>query len=416
MEAKIGGRDVPTGNPAVVDSIAVQPDVPTACGMGPLIDLGLGNPDLAPSGRVMQTLVEGLHRHDAHRYAPTGGLPVLNEAVAKWYKRQYGVHINPETETVPTLGSKEGLFHLALALIDDNDEVWVPDPAYEAHVEGFRIARARIRRVPLTSPASFLARLKQSLAATPRPPKVLVVNFPCNPTTDCVEAPFFQELVDLAHRYGFWLINDLAYGGLVFDGKAPSVLAAAGAHEVAAEFSTLSKTYCMAGWRVGVLAGNAEIVRRLCDIKHKTDHGIFRPIQYAAAAALAEGPQFVESVRDIYRQRRDVLCGHLSRIGWVVPKPQATMFVWTPIPAPFRGVGSEVFSQLLERRARVKVFPGVRFGKGGEGYVRFSLVAPANVLREAVDRMGRVLADAGSDLPCAPGGATGSRRRVAAVG
>ncbi|GAB6068536.1 alanine transaminase [Methylothermus subterraneus] len=350
-----------------------------------VIDFGMGNPDQPPPPHVIAKLVEAAQRDTTHRYSQSKGIPRLRKAICDWYARRFGVELDPETQAIVTIGSKEGLAHLALATLGPGDTVLVPNPAYPIHPYGCVIAGADVRHVPLTSGHDFFAELEQAILDLWPKPKMLILNFPCNPTTQCVELAFFERVVEIARAYKIWVVHDLAYVDLVFDGyQAPSILQVPGALELAVEFFTLSKSYNMPGWRVGFMCGNRELVAALGRIKSYLDYGMFTPIQIAAITAL-EGPQdCVAQIRETYRRRRDVLCDGLNHLGWHVAKPKATMFVWAPIPEPYRALGSLEFSKKLLLEAKVAVSPGIGFGQYGEGYVRFGLIENEHRTRQAI--------------------------------
>jgi len=353
-----------------------------------IVDFGMGNPDRPPPRHIVDKLVEVAQRSDTHRYSMSRGIPRLRRAICEWYRRRYGVELDPESEAIVTIGSKEGLAHLALATVEPGDAVLVPNPAYPIHPYGFVIAGADIRHIPLapaTEEEEFFAEVERAIKDSWPRPKILLLNFPANPTTRCVELGFFERAVALAREHGIWIIHDFAYAELTFDGYvAPSILQVPGAKEVAVEFYSLSKSYNMPGWRVGFMCGNPELVGALARIKSYLDYGMFTPIQVAAITAL-EGPQeCVAEIRETYRRRRDVLCEGLRSFGWEVEKPRGTMFVWAPIPEPYRAMGSLEFSKRLLTEAKVAVSPGVGFGEYGEGYVRFSLIENEHRTRQAV--------------------------------
>ncbi|MEX1201126.1 MAG: alanine transaminase [Methylophaga sp.] len=350
-----------------------------------IIDFGMGNPDKPAPKHIVDKLVEAAQRPDTHRYSVSRGIPRLRKAICDWYQRKFDVELDPDSETIVTIGSKEGLAHLALATVGPGDAVLVPNPAYPIHPYGFVIAGADIRHVPLTPDVDFFAELEKSVKDSWPKPKMLVLNFPGNPTTQCVELDFFERIVEFAREHQIWVIHDLAYGEICFDGyKAPSILQVPGAKDVAVEFYTLSKTYNMPGWRVGFMSGNATLVAALARMKSYLDYGMFTPIQVAAIAAL-EGPQeCVGEITETYRKRRDVLCDGLNAIGWTVEKPKATMFVWARIPEQFRAMGSLEFSKKLLMDAKVAVSPGIGFGEYGDEYVRFGLIENQHRTRQAI--------------------------------
>jgi len=350
-----------------------------------IIDFGMGNPDKPAPAHIVEKLVEAAQRPDTHRYSVSRGIPRLRKAICDWYQRKYDVTLDPDSETIVTIGSKEGLAHLALATVGPGDAVLVPNPAYPIHPYGFVIAGADIRHVPLTPDVDFFAELEKSVKDSWPKPKMLVLNFPGNPTTQCVDLEFFQRVVDFAKEHQIWVIHDLAYGEITFDGyKAPSILQIPGAKDVAVEFYTLSKTYNMPGWRVGFMSGNPTLVAALARMKSYLDYGMFTPIQVAAITAL-DGPQeCVAEIVETYKQRRDVLCDGLNSIGWPVEKPKATMFVWAKIPEQFREMGSLEFSKKLLKEAKVAVSPGIGFGEYGDDYVRFGLIENQHRTRQAI--------------------------------
>lgn len=357
-----------------------------------IIDFGMGNPDLPPAPHIIAKLVEATQRQDTHRYSMSRGIPRLRRAIAQWYRRRFDVDLNPETEAIVTIGSKEGLSHLALAMVGPGDAVLVPNPTYPIHPYGFVIAGADIRHVPMTVDGDFFAEVENAIRNSWPRPKVLVLNFPSNPTTACVDLNFFRNVVALAKEHEIWVVHDLAYADIVFDGYfAPSILQVPGAKEVAIESYTLSKSYNMPGWRVGFMCGNEALIAALAKLKSYLDYGTYTPIQIAAIAAL-EGPQdCVAETVAIYRSRRDLLCEGLCALGWPVTRPRASMFIWAEIPPPFRDMGSLEFSKLLLTEAKVAVSPGIGFGEYGEGHVRFSLIENEHRTRQALRGMRRLL-------------------------
>ncbi len=350
-----------------------------------IIDFGMGNPDQPTPQHIVDKLVEVAQRPDTHRYSLSRGIPRLRRAIANWYQSRYDVHLDPETETIVTIGSKEGLAHLALATVGPGDAVLVPNPAYPIHPYGFIIAGADIRHVPLVPEMDFFEELEKAIKDSWPRPKMLVLNFPGNPTTQCVELDFFERVVDIAREHRIWVVHDLAYADIVFDGyQAPSILQVPGAKDLAVEFYSLSKSYNMPGWRVGFMSGNAKLVAALARMKSYLDYGMFTPIQVAAITAL-EGPQdCVREIAEMYRKRRDVLCDGLESVGWAVEKPKATMFVWARIPEPYREMGSLEFSKLLLKEAKVAVSPGIGFGEYGDDHVRFGLIENEHRTRQAI--------------------------------
>ena len=358
-----------------------------------IIDFGMGNPDGATPKHIVDKLIEAVRKPSTHRYSVSRGIPRLRKAVCNWYKTRYDVDLDPDSEAIVTIGSKEGIAHLCLAILDSRDTVLVPNPSYPIHIYGPVIAGAHIVSVPVHNQESFLAQLEEIIPRmTPRP-KALIVNFPSNPTTECVELPFLARLVALAREHGFWLIQDLAYADIAFDGyKPPSVLEVPGAKDVAVEFFTLSKSYNMPGWRIGFMVGNQRLVGALARLKSYFDYGTFTPIQVAAIAAL-EGPQeCVAQICDNYRRRRDVLVEGLNKAGWAVAKPRATMFVWAEIPEAYRDLKSLEFSKLLLTEAKTAVSPGIGFGDYGDNHVRFALIENEERTRQALRGIKAMLA------------------------
>ena len=350
-----------------------------------IIDFGMGNPDGATPKHIVDKLVEAALKPATHRYSVSRGLPRLRRAIATWYKTRYNVDLDPDKETIVTIGSKEGIAHLCLAILDSRDTVIVPNPSYPIHIYGPVIAGAHVVSVPVHDQGNFLAQLEDLIPRMVPRPKALIVNFPSNPTTECVELPFLARLVELAREYGFYLIQDLAYADIAFDGyKPPSVLEVPGAKDVAVEFFTLSKSYNMPGWRVGFMVGNKTLVAALARLKSYFDYGTFTPIQVASIAAL-EGPQdCVHEICETYRSRRNVLVEGLNKLGWPVALPKATMFVWAQIPEQYRKLGSLGFSKLLLTEAKVAVSPGIGFGDYGDGHVRFALIENEERTRQAL--------------------------------
>jgi alanine-synthesizing transaminase len=350
-----------------------------------IIDFGMGNPDQPTPKHIVDKLTETAQRGDTHRYSVSRGIPRLRKAICGWYKSKYDVDLDFDTEAIVTIGSKEGLAHLALATLGPGDAVLVPNPAYPIHPYGFVIAGADIRHVPISPEVDFFSELEKAIKTSYPKPKMLVLNFPGNPTTQCVDLEFFEKVIKMAKEHNIWVVHDNAYAEIVFDGyKAPSILEVPGAKDIAVEFYSLSKTYNMPGWRVGFMCGNKELVGALARIKSYLDYGMFTPIQVAAIAAL-EGPQdCVDEIRALYKKRRDVLCEGLNAIGWPVEKPKATMFVWAKIPQQYREMGSLEFSKKLLKEAKVAVSPGIGFGDFGDEYVRFGLIENSHRTRQAV--------------------------------
>ncbi|MCG8695571.1 MAG: LL-diaminopimelate aminotransferase [Minwuiales bacterium] len=360
-----------------------------------IIDFGMGNPDSATPKHILDKLTEAVQDPRTHRYSSSRGIPGLRRAAAAYYDRRFGVDIDPETETIVTLGSKEGLAHLAMAITTPGDVILSPNPSYPIHPYGFMIAGAVIRHFPVGPEHDFLASLERAMRHCVPAPVALVLNFPANPTAMTVDLDFYREVVDFARRRDLLILSDLAYAEIYFDGDPPpSILQVPGAKDIAVEFTSISKTYSMPGWRIGFATGNQRLVAALTRIKSYLDYGAFTPIQVAATAAL-NGPQdCVEDLRRTYRSRRDVLIDGLAAAGWQVPSPAATMFAWAPIPEPYRHLGSLEFSKLLLSEAKVAVSPGIGFGEYGDGHVRIALVENEQRIRQAC-RSIRKFMDAG---------------------
>ena len=349
-----------------------------------IIDFGMGNPDQATPDFIVNKLTETVNKKETHRYSQSKGIPRLRKAISDWYDRKYNVAIDPENEAIVTMGSKEGLGHLALATMDKGDVILVPNPSYPIHPFGFVIAGADIRHVPIGPGIDFFNQLEEAIANTFPKPRMLVLNFPSNPTTECVDIDFFEQVVEIAKKNEIWVIHDLAYADLCFDDYiAPSFLEVKGAKDIGVEFFTLSKSYNMPGWRVGFCCGNKDLIGALSRVKSYYDYGLFTPIQVASIVALNEGDQEVNKIRDMYKERRDVLCDGLNKIGWEVEKPKATMFVWAKIPDKFKMKSIE-FSKLLLNECDVAVSPGIGFGQYGDSYVRFSLIENRQRINQAV--------------------------------
>ena len=357
-----------------------------------VIDFGMGNPDQPTPQHIVDKLVETARRGDTHRYSQSRGIPRLRKAICDWYRDRYQVELDPEREAIVTLGSKEGLAHLALATTGPGDTILVPNPSYPIHPYGFVIAGADIRHVPMRGDGTFFQELENAIRNSWPTPKMLVLNFPSNPTTHCVELEFFEKVVAIAAEYKIWVVQDLAYADLCFDGyRAPSILQIPGARDVAVEFFSLSKSYNMPGWRVGFCCGNAELVGALARMKSYLDYGMFTPVQVAAISALEGDQSCVEEICLNYQNRRDVLCSGLSAAGWPVEPPRATMFVWAEIPEAYRDMGSIEFSKKLLTEANVAVSPGVGFGEYGEGHVRFGLIENEHRTRQAIRNIKRMI-------------------------
>lgn len=365
-----------------------------------IIDLGMGNPDLPPPEHVLEKLIEVTRKPDAHGYSQSKGIPGLRRAQANYYGRRFGVDLDPETEVVVTMGSKEGLASLATAITAPGDVILAPNPSYPIHTFGFIIAGATIRAVPTTPDEAYFESLERAMAFTVPRPSVLVVNYPSNPTAEAVDLAFYERLVAWARENKVWIISDLAYSELYYDGNpTPSILQVKGAKDVAVEFTSLSKTYSMAGWRIGFAVGNKQLIAAMTRVKSYLDYGAFTPIQAAACAAL-NGPQdIVEKNRQLYHKRRDVLVESFGRAGWDIPSPRASMFSWAPLPPAVAHLGSLEFSKQLLTCAQVAVAPGVGYGENGEGFVRIALVENEQRLRQAARNVKRYLASMGVNTP-----------------
>ena len=350
-----------------------------------IIDMSMGNPDGATPPHIVAKLVEAAQRPDTHGYSASKGIPRLRRAIAHWYRDRYQVEIDPDNEAIVTIGSKEGLAHLMLATLDRGDTVLVPNPSYPIHIYGAVIAGADIRSVPMTPGVDFFAELESAIRGSYPKPKMIILGFPSNPTAQCVELDFFERVVALAKQHNILVVHDLAYADIVFDGwKAPSIMQVSGAKDVAVEFFTLSKSYNMAGWRIGFMVGNPELVAALARIKSYHDYGSFTPLQVAAIAALEGDQQCVKDIAATYQRRRDVLAKGLNEAGWKVDVPKASMYIWAAIPEPYRALGSLEFAKQLLAKAKVSVSPGIGFGDWGDGYVRFALIENEARIRQAV--------------------------------
>ena len=350
-----------------------------------IIDFGMGNPDGPTPPHIVAKLVETAQRGDTHGYSVSKGIPRLRRAICHWYDRRWGVQFDPDSEAIVTIGSKEGIAHLALATLGQGDTVLVPNPSYPIHIYGPVIAGADIRQVPLTPDVDFFAELEQTIKLSVPKPKMLIVNFPANPTAQCVELPFFEKIIALAREYGIWVVHDLAYADICFDGwQAPSIMQVPGARDVAVEFFTMSKSYNMAGWRIGFMVGNRDLVYALSRIKGYHDYGTFTPIQVAAIAALEGQQDCVAGIAQKYQKRRDVLVKGLHEAGWMVDVPKASMYVWAKIPAAYAKLGSLEFSKQVLAKAKVSVSPGIGFGEYGDGHVRFAMIENEARTRQAI--------------------------------
>jgi len=350
-----------------------------------IIDFGMGNPDGPTPSHIVDKLVETVQRPDTHGYSVSKGIPRLRRAICHWYKRRWGVEFDPDTEAIVTIGSKEGIAHLALATLGRGDTVLVPNPSYPIHIYGPVIAGADIRQVQMTPDVDFFAELEHTIRMSFPKPKMLIINFPANPTAQCVELPFFEKIVALAKEYGIYVVHDLAYADICFDGwKAPSIMQVEGARDVAVEFFTMSKSYNMAGWRIGFMVGNRDLVNALARIKGYHDYGTFTPIQVAAIAALAGPQQCVADIAAKYQNRRDVLVKGLHEAGWMVDVPKASMYVWAKIPDVYREQGSLEFTKHVLAKAKVSVSPGIGFGEFGDAHVRFAMIENESRTRQAI--------------------------------
>lgn len=361
-----------------------------------IIDFGMGNPDMPTPAHIADKLIETVKAPRTNRYSASRGIPGLRKAIAGYYKRRFGVTIDPDKEAIATLGSKEGFANLAQAITAPGDVILVPNPAYPIHAFGFILAGAAIRHVQAETPEQYLAGLDRAIRHSIPPPLAMVVSYPSNPTAQTVGLSFYREVLALAKRHGLWILSDLAYADIYFDSKSPppSLLQVPGAKDYAVEFTTLSKTYAMPGYRVGFAVGNPVLIAALGRIKSYLDYGAFTPIQVAAAAAL-NGPQAcTDEIREIYRARRDVLIESFGKAGWAIPKPDASMFVWAPLPPGFTAQGSLAFAKRLLLEAGVAVAPGIGFGEYGDGHVRIALVENEQRIRQAARNIKKLLSDA----------------------
>jgi alanine-synthesizing transaminase len=350
-----------------------------------IIDLSMGNPDGATPKHIVEKLVEASQRIDTHGYSVSKGIPRLRKAICEWYRRRYAVELDPDAEAIVTIGSKEGLAHLMLACLERGDTVLVPNPSYPIHIYGAIIAGADIRSVRMTPGVDFFAELERAIRELTPKPRMLVIGFPSNPTAQCVDLGFFEKIIALARQHDILVVHDLAYADIVFDSyQAPSIMQVPGAREVAVEFFTMSKSYNMAGWRIGFMVGNKELVHALARMKSYHDYGSFTPIQVASIVAL-EGPQdCVAQIRSTYQKRRDVMAKGLHDIGWMVEVPKASMYIWAKIPEAYAGLGSIGFTKRLLEGAHIAVAPGIGFGDYGDDHVRIALIENEHRLRQAV--------------------------------
>jgi len=361
-----------------------------------VIDLGFGNPDLPSPPTAVDKLCEAVRNPRNHRYSASRGIPKLRQAVADLYERRFGVTLDPETEAITTIGAKEGFSHLMWVLLQPGDAALVPSPSYPIHIWGPLFAGAEVREIPVGTGEDFFENVKQSYRFSWPRPRVIVLSFPHNPTTTCVDLAFMQRMVDFALENEVLLVHDNAYAELGFDGfRPPSILQATGAKQCAVELYSMTKAFSMAGWRMAYLVGNAEVVQALAKLKSYLDYGAFQPIQIAATVTLNEDPGHPERAQAIYQSRRDALCDGLARIGWEVEPPRGTMFVWAPIPEPYRDLGSVEFASMLVREAKVATSPGIGFGPGGDGHVRFALIENEQRIGQGVRNLRRALTKLG---------------------
>ncbi len=369
-----------------------------------VIDMSMGNPDGPTPRHIVDKLIEAVQRQDTHGYSVSKGIPRLRRAIATWYQQRYGVELDPDSETIVTIGSKEGLAHLMLATLDRGDTVLVPNPSYPIHIYGAIIAGADIRSVRMDGRVDFFAELERSIRESLPKPRMMILGFPSNPTAQCVELDFFERVIALARQYDIYVVHDLAYADITFDDtypshRAPSIMQVAGAREVAVEFFTMSKSYNMAGWRIGFMVGNKDLVSALSRIKSYHDYGTFTPIQVASIAAL-EGPQeCVEGIRREYQRRRDVLVRGLHEAGWMVEIPKASMYIWAEIPPPYQSMGSLEFAKKVLADAKVAISPGIGFGDYGDNHVRFALIENEHRIRQAVRGIKEMLRKDGKVTP-----------------
>ena len=361
-----------------------------------VIDLGFGNPDLPSPEVAVGKLADAARNPRNHRYSASRGIPKLREAIAGRYRRRFGVELDPDTEVIATIGSKEGFSHLMWVLLQPGDAALVPSPSYPIHIWGPLFAGADVREIPVGTGEDFFAGVQEAYRYSWPHPRVIVLSFPHNPTTTCVDLAFMQRMVDFAREHEVLLVHDNAYAELGFDGyRPPSILQAEGAKECAVELYSMTKAFSMAGWRIAYLVGNAAVVQALAKLKSYLDYGVFQPIQIAATVTLNEDPEHPERVQRVYQSRRDALCGGLQRIGWEVAPPAGTMFVWAPIPEPYREMGSVEFASFLVKEAKVATSPGLGFGPGGDGHVRFALIENEQRIQQGVRNLRRALTKLG---------------------
>ena len=365
-----------------------------------IIDFGMGNPDMYTPSHIVEKLVETVRKPRTHRYSASKGIPGLRRAQAGYYARRFGVTLDPETEVIATLGSKEGLANLAMAITGPGDVILSPNPSYPIHPYGFMIAGATLRHIPTLhegrfDPEEYLRALERAVTHSVPKPSALIVSFPSNPTAQVCDLDFYRAVIAFAKKHGIWVLSDLAYAEIYFDGDPPpSILQVEGARDVAVEFTSLSKTYAMPGWRMGFAVGNKRLIEALTRIKSYLDYGAFTPVQVAAAAALNGPQECVAEIRAIYKSRRDALVDAMGKAGWAIPAPPATMFAWAPVPPAFARLGSMEFSKLMLTEAAVAVAPGVGFGEYGEGFVRIGLVENEQRIRQAARGVKKLLAGA----------------------
>lgn len=365
-----------------------------------IIDLGMGNPDMPPPPHIIEKLAEVARKPDAHGYSASKGIKGLRKAQAAYYQRRFGVELDPETEVVVTLGSKEGLANLAQAITAPGDVILTPNPSYPIHAFGFIIAGAALRHVPAKPGPEFMKSLENAVRYSVPKPTAIVMGYPSNPTAEVVDLAFYAEVIDFCRKHEIWVLSDLAYSEIYFDGNPPpSILEVPGAKDIAVEFTSMSKTYNMAGWRVGFAVGNKKLIGALTRVKSYLDYGAFTPVQAAAVAALNGPQECIEQARQLYKHRRDVLVESFARAGWDVPPPPASMFAWVPVPAPFREMGALEFSKQLLSNAQVAVAPGVGFGELGEGYVRIAMVENEHRIRQAARNIRRWFQAEGLNVP-----------------
>jgi alanine-synthesizing transaminase len=385
--------------PYVIAEVNAMRAVARAAGED-IIDLGMGNPDLPPPPHVIEKLCEVARKPDAHGYSASKGIPGLRRAQAGYYARRFGVELDPEREVVVTLGSKEGLANLAQAITAPGDVVLAPNPSYPIHTFGFIIAGATIRSVPTTPDERYFESLERAVKFTVPKPSVLVMGYPSNPTAEVVDLAFYERVVAFAKEHGLWILSDLAYSEIYFDGcPTPSILQGPGAKDVAVEFTSMSKTYSMAGWRMGFAVGNPTLIAALTRVKSYLDYGAFTPVQAAAVAAINGPQEIVEANRQLYKRRRDVLVESFGRAGWDIPPPRASMFAWAPLPPALTHLGSLEFSKQMLTHAGVAVAPGVGYGEEGEGFVRIAMVENEQRIRQAARNVKRYLASMGVNTP-----------------